>query len=72
VNQCRNVEEVFTVVCEAVPLYHFRRETTHYVRTSLIFALLLVSNLHLLAYSIPEIVAKAKPAIVDRSNVIFV
>ena len=64
-NQCRNVKKVFTVVCEAVPFYHFRRETTYYVRTSLIFALLLVSNLHLLAYSIPEIVAKTKPAVVE-------
>jgi S1-C subfamily serine protease len=33
--------------------------------TGLIFALLLLSNLSLLAYSIPEIVAKAKPAVVE-------
>jgi len=39
-------------------------ETTHYLRTGLIFALLLLSNLRLLAYSIPEIVAKTKPAVV--------
>jgi hypothetical protein len=41
-----------------------KSKTTRYLRTSLIFALLLLSNLRLLAYSIPEIIAKAKPAVV--------
>jgi serine protease Do len=50
---------------ESVQFYHFRRETTHYFRTRFIFALLLLSNLHLQAYSIPEIVAKTKPAVVE-------
>jgi serine protease Do len=50
---------------ESVQFYHFRRETTQYSRTSFIFALLLLSNLHLQAYSIPEIVAKTKPAVVE-------
>lgn len=45
--------------------YHFRRKTAHYLRDSFIFAFLLLSNLHLQAYLIPEIVAKAKPAVVE-------
>jgi len=35
--------------------YYFHRETTHYCRSSLILALLLLSNLHLQAYSIPAL-----------------
>ena len=35
--------------------YYFHRETTHYCRSSLILALLLLSNLHLRAYSIPAL-----------------
>ena len=50
---------------ESVQFYHFRREATHYFHTVLIFALLLLSNLHLQAYSIPEIVAKTKPAVLE-------
>jgi S1-C subfamily serine protease len=50
---------------ELVQLYHFRRETTRYFLISFTFALLLLSNLRLLAYSIPEIVAKTKPAVVE-------
>jgi hypothetical protein len=42
-----------------------KSKTTRYLRTSLVFALLLLSNSRLLAYSIPEIVAKAKPAVVE-------
>ena len=51
--------------CEPVQSYEFRRKTTHYFRTSFIFALLLLSNLQLQAYSIPEVVAKTKPAVVE-------
>jgi hypothetical protein len=40
-------------------------KTTRYLRASLVFTLLLLSNLRLLANSIPEIVAKAKPAVVE-------
>ncbi len=50
---------------ESMGFCHFRRETTHYFNTCFIFALVLLSNLRLQAYSIPEIVAKAKPAIVE-------
>jgi tetratricopeptide (TPR) repeat protein len=42
-----------------------KSKTTRFLRTSLVFTLLLLSNLRLLANSIPEIVAKAKPAVVE-------
>ena len=51
--------------CEPVQSYELRRKTTHYFRTSFIFALLLLSNLQLQAYSISEVVAKTKPAVVE-------
>ena len=50
---------------EPAQFFHFCRLPTDYYRSSLIFALLLLSNLHLQAYSIPEIVAKTKPAVVE-------
>jgi S1-C subfamily serine protease len=52
-------------VSEPVQFYHFRREKTHCFRATCIFALLLLSRMHLWAYSIPEIVAKTKPAVVE-------
>src|SRR6516165_9663743 len=51
--------------CESVQFCHCRRETTRCLSASLVFALLLLSNLRLLANSIPDIVAKAKPAVVE-------
>jgi Flp pilus assembly protein TadD len=52
--------------CESVQFCHLRRETTRYLSASLVFALLLLlSNLRLLAHSIPEIVATTKPAVVE-------
>jgi S1-C subfamily serine protease len=45
--------------------YHFRHLPSFHFRTSTVFALLLLSNLCVLAYSIPEIVAKTKQAVVE-------
>jgi hypothetical protein len=47
-----------TAGCESVQFYHFRREATHYFRSSFVLTLLLLSNFRLLVYSISEIVAK--------------
>jgi hypothetical protein len=52
-------------MCESVHFYQFRREKPHYFRTICMFVLLLLSRMHLWAYSIPEIVAKTKPAVVE-------
>src|SRR5208282_2741990 len=61
----KEVEDQRSPGFESAGFYHFCRETTHYFRTSFIFALLLLSNLRLQAYSIPEIVARTKPAVVE-------
>jgi S1-C subfamily serine protease len=45
--------------------YLFRHPPTCYFRACTILALLLFWTLSLLAYSIPEIVAKTKPAVVE-------
>jgi S1-C subfamily serine protease len=50
---------------DSVQFHHSRREPTQFFCSCFIFAMLLLSNLQLQASSIPEIVAKTKPAVVE-------
>jgi S1-C subfamily serine protease len=59
------VEDQRSHRCESVEFYHFRHEPTHCFRSSFLIAVLLLSNLHLQASPIPEIVTQTKPAVVE-------
>ncbi len=61
---CSKIEDQRKPKDESVQFNRFRHKPTHFYRRSFIFALILLSNLHLQAYSIPEIVVKTKPAVV--------
>jgi Tfp pilus assembly protein PilF len=61
----KEVRERRSATGDSVHFHHSHPEPTQLFCSSFIFALLLLSNLHLQAYSIPEIVAKTKPAVVE-------